>query len=285
MLRKLFSERMGLTQPKLVQINDLDDDARMALYNAYRSLSQEIFPEISPYVNVSRQYWQVVVTQFLKMGVEHAEPNGYGVSQEAGKKIKNIFLVRPWHESFNLMEFIYPIMTRLLREHRGYDFHPIFTATINQALEQENVGFRFMDGQFVPIQNQEEQETIERALDAPYAGARKQIRRAVSLFSARPKPDYANSIKDSIGAVESICQEISGEKRFSAAVDKLGISMHPAFQKATKQLYGFTSDEAGIRHASTGESSLHTNQATARYMLIVCSAMVNFITDQKRGAK
>ena len=122
-------------------------------------------------------------------------------------------------------------------------------------------------------------------MDAPYAGARKQIRRAVSLFSARPNPDYANSIKDSIGAVESICQEISGEKGFSAAVNKLGISMHPAFQRAAKQLYGFTSDQAGIRHAATGEPPLQVNQATARYMLIVCSAMVNFITDQKSDAE
>ena len=36
---KPFSEREGFVQPKFVQINDLDKDARTALYNAYLSCS------------------------------------------------------------------------------------------------------------------------------------------------------------------------------------------------------------------------------------------------------
>ena len=277
---KPFSEREGFVQPKFVQIDDLDDDARMALYNAYQSMSQHI-----PYDYRADQYWQTVVPQFLKMEMWHAGSDGDGASGEAKMRIKRIFFECPWYESFDLIEFIYPIWGHCLTKCGRNNRIPLFKAAINQALEQENVGFRFLEGKFASIQSQEEQETIERAMDAPYAGARKQIRRAVSLFSARPNPDYANSIKDSIGAVESICEEISGEKGFSAAVNNLGISMHPAFQRAAKQLYGFTSDDAGIRHAATGEPPLQVNQATARYMLIVCSAMVNFITDQKSDAE
>ena len=272
---KLFSERMGFTQPKPVQIHKLDRDARTALYNAYLDMCREF----SVYGN--EKFEHAVATRFLKM-VAHSPDD------EIREEIYNTFFHHAWHRPFAFVEFLYrifiiPAESVLYGNVSGRD--SLFSAKINQALKQENVGWRFSKGLFVSVQTEEEQETIERAMAAPYDGAHEQIRRAVSLFSARPDPDYANSIKDSIGAVESICKEITGKEKFSDAVNNLGISMHPAFQRAAKQLYGFTSDDAGIRHAATGEPPLQVNQATARYMLIVCSAMVNFITDQKSDAK
>ena len=266
---KLFSERMGFAQPKPVQIHELDVDARTALYNAYLDMCRKF--NLYGHEN----FWRAVAARFLKMVANHP-------ATQIREEIDKIFFYDDWHRPFSFVEFLH----RILVGHSntsGRD--PWFSEKINEALKQENVGWRFSKGLFVSVQTEEEQETIERAMDAPYDGAREQIRRAVSLFSARPDPDYANSIKDSIGAVESICKEITGKEKFSDAVNKLGIPMHPAFQKAAKQLYGFTSDEAGVRHAATGEPPLQVNQATARYMLIVCSAMVNFITDQKSDAK
>ena len=284
---KPFSERMGFTKPKSVQINDLDGDARMALYNAYQRLSSTI-PLKGQY-----QYWQAVISQFLKMSEKHNIVRSFDgraeASQDATNRIYEILFRSHWYESFDLIEFIYPVwldcFSLELEKIRMPVVRTAFAKIVNDALKQENVGWRFSKGKIVPIQSQEEQDTIERALDAPFAGARNHIQQSLVLFSDRSKPDYANSIKESISAVESICKEITGKEKFSDAVNKLGIPMHPAFQKAAKQLYGFTSDEAGVRHAATGEPPLQVNQATARYMLIVCSAMVNFITDQKSDAK
>ena len=279
---KPFSEREGFVQPKPVQIKDLDKGARTALYNAYLTMFNQI-----PY-NGEWRFYNTVATRFFQMVADRSNTLNRQrlFIEEMNKKIEDIFFQSVWHESFDFAERLH----HLLVEEEfffddNYDHAFWFSEEINKALKQENVGWKFWKGEFLRIQSQEEQETIERAMDAPYAGARKQIRRAVSLFSARPNPDCANSIKDSIGAVESICQEISGEKGFSAAVDKLGIPMHPAFKEAAKKLYGFASNEAGVRHAATSKPPLQVNQATARYMLIVCSAMVNFITDQKSDAK
>ena len=280
---KPFSKRTGFTQPKPVQINDLDKDARTALHNAYLSLQLDI-----PY-DRRWECFNVVATRFLKMKADRSHS---GLDQEhfisvMDRKIENIFLQSTWYKSFDFIEFFHRILTRPEESIvSGYDneLDSRFSAAINQALEQENVGWKFSKGLFVPVQPEEEQKTIERALNAPFARAQNHIEQSLVLLSIRPTPDYANSIKESISAVESICEEITGKKRFSAAVDKLGISMHPAFKEAAKKLYGFTSDEAGIRHAATGEP-MQVNQATARYMLIVCSAMVNFIIAQKSGAE
>ena len=54
------------------------------------------------------------------------------------------------------------------------------------------------------------------------------------------------------------------------------VAVHPALEKAFSNLYGYTSDAGGIRHALTDESFLPT-YADAKFMLVACSAFVNFL--------
>lgn len=263
---KPFSERMGFVLPKPVQIDDLDNDARTALYNLFMRVSKKETQD-----NPTHQYWIFVGTKFLKIEEnELFEETAYLHvihSYKMQANIRNLFFDYEWYNIFNLIEFISSFSSTI----------NCSLKSINSVLEQEKIGYKFVGGKFIPIQTQEEQETIENALQIPYENARNHIEKSITLFSARPNPDYANSIKESICAVESICKELTGETKFADAVRKLNIPMHQAFREATIKLYGFTSDEEGIRHAATGEP-LQINQATARYMLNVCSAMVNYIT-------
>ena len=73
-----------------------------------------------------------------------------------------------------------------------------------------------------------------------------------SYFPIRECPDYRNSIKESISAVESLVATVVGEKgTLGQLIKKLEdeISLHPALRTAFGSLYGYTSDEGGIRHA------------------------------------
>jgi len=54
-----------------------------------------------------------------------------------------------------------------------------------------------------------------------------------------------------------------------------GINIHPAFNKSLSQMYGYTNDESGIRHSLLEESRL--DYEDAKFMLVVCSAFVNFL--------
>lgn len=64
-------------------------------------------------------------------------------------------------------------------------------------------------------------------------------------MSDRKAPDYRNSIKESICAVEAICRVITKQKNatLGQALKKVesDISLHPALKNSFSSLYGYTS--------------------------------------------
>ena len=54
------------------------------------------------------------------------------------------------------------------------------------------------------------------------------------------------------------------------------VVLHPALKAAFGSLYGYTSDESGVRHALT-EDGRTVDFHEAKFMLVVCSAFVNFV--------
>jgi hypothetical protein len=59
--------------------------------------------------------------------------------------------------------------------------------------------------------------------------------------------------------------------------------MHPAFKKALVSLYGYTSDEAGIRH-SLLEDETRADMHDALFVLGVCASFVTFLIGKGRTA-
>jgi hypothetical protein len=99
----------------------------------------------------------------------------------------------------------------------------------------------------------------------------------VELLADRKSPDYRNSIKESISAVEAIANRAAGTtgKTLGQAIDAMSLDLHGALAEAFKKLYGYTSDASGIRHALMDEPNLELEDAM--FMLVTCSAFVNFV--------
>ena len=53
------------------------------------------------------------------------------------------------------------------------------------------------------------------------------------------------------------------------------IALHPALRTAFSNLYGYTSDQDGIRHAILDAKEITFEDA--KFFLVVCSAFVNFV--------
>ena len=139
--------------------------------------------------------------------------------------------------------------------------------------------YRIVGELVTPITSKKEIQSIEAAMDTLYTGANEHIWKALSHLSRRENPDYANSIKESISAVESIAKEITGkDKSLNALTQEL--KLPPALKTGLDALYNWTSTEDGIRHGATGKS-LPSDQKTARFMLIICSAFVHYIIAEK----
>ena len=93
-------------------------------------------------------------------------------------------------------------------------------------------------------------------------------------------------MKESISAVESLARHITGDSKATLGsaltVMEKKHNLEPTLKAAFSKLYGYTNDADGIRHSSMEDASMVT-KADARFMLICCSAFVNFIIDNKKN--
>ena len=163
----------------------------------------------------------------------------------------------------------------------GINNSDTFIKALNQALTEENSNYRVSEeGLVLPISNEEELETVNEATTSPFTPVNKHIQKAISLFKNKPA-DYANSIKESISAIEALCQIIIDDEKatLGKAIKKLkekGVIIPPALEGAFDKLYGYTSNEGGIRHALS-EGDTPPTFDDAKYMLVSCSAFVNYL--------
>lgn len=151
----------------------------------------------------------------------------------------------------------------------------------NKIFEREFVGYRFVGNIITPITDEIEVSEIKNGLEVEFNGCRSHIQKALGFLSDRENPDYKNSIKESISAVESICTIIINEpnKTLGEAIkafEKKGLKIHPSLQKAFLALYGYASNQGGIRHSENLFESNVTFEE-AKYMLVSCCAFVNYL--------
>ena len=142
------------------------------------------------------------------------------------------------------------------------------------------VGYRFVNDVLCRIVNEEEIKSVETAIKESSDVVAEQLNKALLAFADREHPNYANAVKESISAVESQCCILTGDSKASlgTALKKLessGVKIHPALNKALHQLYGYTSDDPGIRHGGTAAANV--DAALAQFMLVTCSAFVNYL--------
>jgi len=99
-------------------------------------------------------------------------------------------------------------------------------------------------------------------------------------------PDYRNSIKESISAVESLAKILSNNASdtLGSALSKIKkkLKIHKALEQGFKNIYGYTSDDGGIRHALTEEST--SDAEDAMFMLVSCSAFINYLITKAHKA-
>ena len=60
------------------------------------------------------------------------------------------------------------------------------------------------------------------------------------------------------------------------------ISIHSAMKKGFNSLYGYTSDEKGIRHALLDDSTAKVDEADALFMFGACAAFVSYLINKAR---
>ena len=151
---------------------------------------------------------------------------------------------------------------------------------VNEVLLVELAGFRFISDGFSDITSENEVELLEGAIgDKRFPGVQGHLGAALRLLSNREDPDYRNSIKESISAIESMAKVVTGQPRATLgealAILGKGKRLHPALKAGFSNLYGYTSDEGGIRHAMLEEPKL--TAADAKFFLLSATSFINYL--------
>jgi flagellin-specific chaperone FliS len=272
---KWFSERMGFKKPRTnFQVNEVDQATRNKLWNAFYAV---VWKDLERQPFLLEKFLAKLWHYYFKHTVDNIPILSLSYCYDYTKAH---FFSCEWFEVYDFLEFT----LKFLLEENVTDIAEVFKKACNEVLEEELSAYRFVGNIIAPIITDEEITTIEEALKNPLINVRKHLENALKLLSDRKNPDYRNSIKESISAIEAICQNIINNKPvpLGKAIDEIKnkrlVKVPPAFLDIFDRLYGWTSSSSGIRHALPPDEEVDIGFDEAKFMLVICSAFVNYLT-------
>lgn len=280
-----FSDRTNIKKQNTeIQLTEFDERTRKLIFNRITTIYNIV--EVSSY-RYEEELQNFIKYVYAEVFSQIVDARKYQYEDGFFKDIEKVIIEAEYDDILTLVEAIVEYFDGnfgefefvLENEECFYGTAIIF----NKLFEKEYVGYRFIDQKISPISNELELQTINETLENSYDIVTEHIKKSHGLLADRDAPDYENSIKESISAVEAICQIITGIKGKEATLgnmlkqlEKNSISIHSALKSAFSMLYGYTSDANGIRHAGDigGQESTFEE---AKFMLISCCTFVNYL--------
>lgn len=287
-----FSERIGVNKKsKIIQIDGMSNELRHSIWNLLLNLYDRSDQR-------DENYWVRVANHIAEFFRKVPKDNLPHRPYECREWVKDYFYSLNWLGVYDLTEFIvhnHSVMGKTYLSGLGiYHDHPVaqseLISELNDLLERELSGYRFVSGFLTPISDKVEVDEIETAVNQARVrgllGTHEHIRTALQQLGKKPTPDYRNAIKEAISAIESIVKQISGQKSpgLEGALKELSkhIEIHGALQSGFLKLYGYSSDEGGIRHPIVDQPNVGFDEA--KFMIVACSAFVNFLISKAEAA-
>ena len=283
-----FSERYGYVKPvEVLKRGPLDKECLTALCNCYDHLGHWLNEyDADKYHEYDESYTEMEETIWCFF--MHMRRNDFYIRN--GHRIAATFYLLSddyeWYTKFDLIEFSIRILKlRHQEDNRYQNIIEVFITLINSAFKQLNYAYRVVDDLIVEITDQQEIAAIEEAAKVSSA-VKTHLTEGLKLLSERPTPDYRNSIKESISAVEALCREITGESTLGGALKQLeknGVKIPATLKSGIEKLYVYTNDaKTGIRHALMDDADTPEFDE-AKFMLVACSAFVNYVQGKRGG--
>ncbi|WP_035652294.1 AbiJ-NTD4 domain-containing protein [Flavobacterium sp. ASV13] len=276
-----FSERIGKKPIKdILQVEFIDIDLKNRLWNCIIELFfDKISNETQSYgeVSLKMQICEYIWKEFFKQAIDKFPSRAMGGRSIGGllDYLRKWFYTTEWFEVYDLIEFLCYIDTKA-------NLNLNFEKNCNRDLKKEISGYRIINSKVVQITKDEEIESIENALNNTdrWKSVNIHLNSAITSLAEKTNPNYRNSIKESISAVEALCKIITGDEKATLGKALTEIEskhkIHRALKSAFSAIYGYTSDSGGIRH-SLLESDNSIDLDEAKFMLISCSAFINYL--------
>ena len=236
----MFSYRKGIKKiPDTIQLNSISSELHNRLWNCvfHSYLSSPYFYYTGglsgqQYLNnpKNRLFFERLWHSFFKWSLDTLSTDG----ENSRAKIREYFFNCQWFEVFDFIEFC-------VSNYDDQQLNTRFINMVNECFEQEFSGYRLIDGIISEITDKKE---IDEVISATQTDREIEIHLVTALkhLSDRKNPDYRNSIKESISAVESICKKIANNPNATLGdalneIENKGIlTFHGAEKEAFKKL-------------------------------------------------
>jgi hypothetical protein len=271
-----FAQRVGAEPlPAQLRPDQVSKGLRAALWG-------EVFMRIAacaPHGYVNREPWRSIL---FRKHVEFDQGMADDFTQNwQGQQtvLSNLFRAGQYHHVYGCIEFF------LMDEDCPHDL----SGRISNIFEKHQAPYQIIDQQYLmPIASGEQGKLVAHALEAlrktPMAASSAHLKHSIEFLN---KGQWAKSISESIHAVESVARKIEpSANTLDPALKKLApkIKMHPALKDAFGKLYGYTSDEQGIRHALIDQPTAAVDRDDAIFMLTACAAFSSYLVNKATTA-
>ena len=286
--RKLtFSQAEGIDPlPQPAKLGELPEMARNRLWKLiYESMEQSRIDTVIGGPSFVGEPWRSILYDY------HVDQNGaadefdYGFDTRTSA-LKKLVLGGLFNRVFDFLEFV--------MRHQGgkkSSRRRAFGPALESVLKKYQCAYTVVNGDtIVPVALPEQRESMKRAFDTlksgSFKGAREHLRKSANSLN---KEDYAGSMRESIHAVESVARFLDPKANKSVAkalnsLEDQGVKFHGAFKNAIEKLYGYTSNEEGIRHALVSQDKAKVGQADAVFMFGASASFAAYLVSKARAA-
>lgn len=281
---RTFSQRYGYVPlPDPMQMEKLSDDLRIEIWNAIREILLSIRNH-AVYEYHGEYYFAEESSQFIERVLGRvliiAEDEIDTTYDEVFSQFKTLILEGSFNKVLDLVE--------IMANDSDYVKEEIVNR-ISKSFERCATAY-YLDMsrypyQFFPRSNEAQGEAMQKAIktirDGGMKGAETHLRQAAEHINAQ---QFADSISDSIHAVESVARRIDPKSKTLGpalnSLEKADLIKHPALKEAFSKLYGYTSDEQGIRHSLTDKNSPDVDLDEAMFMFGACASFAAYLVNK-----
>jgi len=284
----LFSQRKGFKDVESIlkqNYNGMTSELRIRLHNLIIRYLKFIWKHFQ-HTDWIDSFQYKVWDEFLHLDINELDSwiRDIRFSHFLSTLSRKIKVEMNWYEIYDLLEFIYQEFTKLGYVYSFQELLQTFQSELNKIFEKELTPYRMINGQITPITDEHELKTIEEALanvnTDNFKPVKDHLEKAIKHLSNKTNPDYANSIKESISALESLANLILGTqgKTLTSIHQKLcsQLKCPKVTEKQIKEYYDWASSDEGIRHGKTDKKS-KIGLEEAKLFLAQISSLINYL--------
>ena len=276
-----YSQAQGYeAMPGPLKLGELPDDARTGIWNVLfdhisHSVTREFLDALAGGPRIRGAWGEILRAKHCQF--EHRPADDWNPEfSRIRKDLRQYIETQPFNRVFDLIQFV--LRQRVCPRS--------FTARMRDLFTQHKLAYAIDLGPpptIVPAATPEEGNSVVSAAETlrrvGLSGSALHLSKASECLG---RGDWAGRVRESIHAVESVARQVDPEAARTlgpalASLERLGV-LHPALKDAFSKLYGYTSNEQGVRHALLDRSDAQVGQDEAVFMLGACASFASYLS-------